>query len=124
MGQPLLALLANGRFSCSPVPPWHWLGLHGKHQTESYATQRGIRVSEARVKLGGKRKTVSSTALTGEDEDEEGADASDHADDFTDVWDKHGNDQRGDEPQDCQSVAAAALQLRRRPAIAPSPAAE
>lgn len=73
---------------------------------------------------GRNEKAVSPSSLTGEDEDEEGADASDHADDLADVWDKHGDDQRGDEPQYRQNVAAAVLQLRRRPAAAPSPAAQ
>lgn len=92
--------------------------------TKQSPRQHSEAESQAQVKLRGGNRTVSPSALTGEDEDEEGADASDHADDLADVWDKHGDNQRGDEPQYRQNVATAVLQLRRRPAAAPSPAAQ
>lgn len=63
-------------------------------------------------------------AVTGEDEDEKGADASDDADDFADVGDKDGDEQRHGDPQDGQRVAAAALKGQRGHAVTPPPPAQ
>lgn len=67
---------------------------------------------------------ISEHDVTWKDEDEEGADAPDHADDLADVRDKHGNEQCCYYPQDRQHVAAAAFQFRYHPAVAPSPPAQ
>lgn len=91
---------------------------------QSPRQQSEAEVSEAEVKCRGKADGAAERTLTWEDENEEGADASDDTDDLADVWEEHGDDQRGYEPQHRQRVAAAVLKLRRPPAATPSPPAQ
>lgn len=51
-------------------------------------------------------------ANTWENEDEKGADSSNHTDDLADVRHKYGEEQRHRDPQHRHSVAASPLQLR------------
>lgn len=54
--------------------------------------------------------SIYNSNATGEDEDKECTDASNDTNDFTDVWDKHGNEKCHSDPEDGQEVAAAALE--------------